>query len=78
MYTVWVQKYSKTHRDMYVYSTALKRWVRFGCSLPPAYDCLGPSIMGRGQRWLGYSRPARADEFEAIESALLAAERSGR
>lgn len=47
-----VIKWSRTHRDIYVYAQDEKVWVKAYCDLPEGFDrCLSGRILGRGAKF---------------------------
>ena len=45
-----VMKWSETHRDTYVYSHKLRRWIKARCSLH-GMGCTAPATLPRGTKF---------------------------
>lgn len=70
-----VMRWYKTHRDYYIYSATIKRWVKVGCTLPIYGRCTSPTSYPRGTKFDGsfYRKGAAAHQMLArFEGAVEA------
>lgn len=55
MITGRVIRHSASHRDYYLYSHALEKWVKVKCSIDPAMLCTGKGLLPRGYGGFNYN-----------------------